>query len=444
MEDLMVSWLEVHTANELYQAVRGGLMHIQVVGEIAGVSMITLQPGMSLRGGSIRFAARGVRMARDNTLSDINLFCGDTEVALFVDPSLETLGTLTLHNVTTRGQIAIIAEGRLTSGHINADRVHVEAADVRARFHRPHAYGVDALQGAFTLWNRQPSPESIITAALSNLSAGSADEPVRGSGIFIAGTMDETPGGVVRVSALSTSEIHSDGGIAPGTADVISGGVFVVGGAIVDDVDNLGTTTTYGQNDMVLDNWGTVHHWTAHAAVTSKGPSGIGFVNFGDLGKLVVNAPLETYGDGARGFNLYGGTLGEAIFDSIRTYGDGAVGVQLSKPMPKLTVRKDLSTSGATGISLVKGVQTPLTAMALSIQDGGGIDQLTVGGKISTSGKGVTTVEVLGHLGTATIDKGIQATGVDGVGVRSRGSVEALSGIKVNAPAGTPSLFDKN
>jgi hypothetical protein len=30
---------------------------------------------------------------------------------------------------------------------------------------------------------------------------------------------------------------------------------------------------------MVLDTWGTVDQWIAHAPVVSYGPSGIGFVN---------------------------------------------------------------------------------------------------------------------------------------------------------------------
>ena len=39
--------------------------------------------------------------------------------------------------------------------------------------------------------------------------------------------------------------------------------------------------TTYGPNDMVLDNWGTVDRWISDDKVTSFGSSGIGFVNFG-------------------------------------------------------------------------------------------------------------------------------------------------------------------
>ncbi len=39
------------------------------------------------------------------------------------------------------------------------DGLHVAAADVRDRELRPHGFGVDVLQGAFTLWNRQDEGE---------------------------------------------------------------------------------------------------------------------------------------------------------------------------------------------------------------------------------------------------------------------------------------------
>jgi hypothetical protein len=83
---------------------------------------------------------------------------------------------------------------------------------------RPGAFGVEALQGAFTLWNRQPDPEVVITADLRGIGVGSAEAPVRGSGVFVGGHRTSgADGGTVQVSRLRTGEIHSDGGIAPGT-----------------------------------------------------------------------------------------------------------------------------------------------------------------------------------------------------------------------------------
>lgn len=128
-----------------------------------------------------------------------------------------------------------------------------------------------------------------LTAELLDISAGAEGAPVRGSGVFVGGHGDWTgkaDGGTISVTVLRTGEIHTDGSIASGTPDLISGGVFVICGASVERVESTGAVTTHGQNDMVLDNWGSVDAWTASAQVTSHGPSRIGFVNFGDITTL--------------------------------------------------------------------------------------------------------------------------------------------------------------
>jgi hypothetical protein len=148
----------------------------------------------------------------------------------------------------------------------------------------------------------QADDSVIVTADLVGLSVGRDGSPVRGSGVFVSGAGDK--GGRLNVSRLETGPIYSDGGIAPGTPDQITGGVFTVYGAHVDIVKNHFPVTTYGVNDMVLDNWGVVDLWIAEEKITSRGPSGIGFVNFGTVNDLKVTAPIETFGQGARGFNV--------------------------------------------------------------------------------------------------------------------------------------------
>ena len=105
------------------------------------------------------------------------------------------------------------------------------------------------------------------------ISAGRDGAPVRGSGVFVGGAGDT--GGRVLLRRLESGTICSDCGIAQGTPDSISGGVFVVYGAAADLVRNRGPVTTYGANDMVLDNWGTVDRWIAEEKITSHGPSGM-------------------------------------------------------------------------------------------------------------------------------------------------------------------------
>ena len=74
--------------------------------------------------------------------------------------------------------------------------------------------------------------------------------------MFVGGHGDwsgAADGGTVRVTTLRTGEIQTDGGIAPGTPDLISGGVFVISGADVEKVRNDGPVTTYGSNEIVLE-----------------------------------------------------------------------------------------------------------------------------------------------------------------------------------------------
>lgn len=437
----MTSAVTVHSAGELADALAAGTADITVEGEITGSPMITLPPGTTLRGGTLRFGARGIRLTTDNTLDNVRIEVPTHEVAVLNDPTVTDLGTLTLRNVTTRGQIALLAEGQVRAGHVRAEGVRIEAADVRGRYDRPHGFGVDALQGGFTLWNRQTDPAVALTAELLDISAGSADEPVRGSGVFVGGHGDQNglpDGGTIRVTELRTGAIHTDGGIPEATPDLISGGVFVITGATVDRVTCTGPVTTYGQNDMVLDNWGSVTTWTATAEVTSHGPSGIGFVNFGEIGTLDVQAPIVTTGKGARGFNLYDGSLDEARFAGIATTGDGSVGIQVSKPLRRLSVAGDVTTSGGEGLSLVKGVQVTLQAIALSVKAGGEVDSLEIGGRLATSGSRVATLEVDGTVRNFAVAGGIQALGEGSDAVWLRGNGIDLTGLTVAAEHGEP------
>lgn len=429
----------VTNAAELSEALGNGTAVIEVQGTITGSPMITLAPGVTLRGGTLRFGGRGVRLTADNTLEDITVETPDTEAAVLNDTGQTDLGTLVLRNVTTRGQVFLLAADAVRTGHVRVETLHVAGADVRGRFDRPHGFGVDVLQGAFTLWNRQPDTASVITAELLDISAGSADNPVRGSGVFVGGHGNSAglgDGGTVQVTELRTGEVHSDGGIPEATPDLISGGVFVVSGGVVEHVVDTAAVTTYGPNDMVLDNWGEVSRWTATAPVTSHGPSGIGFVQFGAIDKLDVQAPVLTTGDGARGFNLYDGTLGEARFTDITTTGDGSIGVQISKPLGALLISGDVTTSGGTGLSLVKGVQLTLSASAMSVKEGGVADTVAVGGKLATSGDGVSTLELLGKVQSFSVDGGVEATGRGSDAVHIAGDLSPLDDVTISAADG--------
>lgn len=406
----------VGDAAELADAIDAGATEIVVEGTISGSPSITLPPGVTLRGGELAFTAKGVRLTRDNTVRDITITTTPYEVAVYNDTSVPDAGTLTFENVTTVGQVLILADQDTMRARVEARGLHVREADVRGRVEQPHGFGVDVLQGGVTLWNRQKDPSATFTATLRDVSVGTMETPVRGSGVFVAGYGDREgrgAGGTFTADLIQTGEVVTDGGIAPGTPDKITGAVFVVSGATVDKVENVGAVTTHGQNDMVLDNWGYVKEWVATAQVTSTGPSGIGFVNFGDIDRLDVQAPILTTGPGARGFNLYDGSLKEASFHSIRTTGDGSIGIQVSRPLGSMTVHHDVETTGGQGMSLVKGVQVSLQAVALSVKSGGTIDSVTVGGSLRTRGDDVVTCEVEqgGTIQALTVGGTIEALG---------------------------------
>ena len=388
---------------------------IVVSGDLAEVPTVRLLPGQSLRGederSSVRFAdgTDGLQLSSDNRIHNIRLHASPDKRAIFNDTTVDSLGRIELRGVTTTGRVQILARDKVRGGHVDVKGLDIIAADARGEKERPHGYGVYVLHGAFTLWNMQSDDSVVVSADLVGLSAGRDGAPVRGGGIFVSGAGDR--GGRLNVRRLETDAIYSDGGIAPGTPDQISGGVFTVYGAHVDVVRNRGPVVTYGVNDMVLDNWGVVDRWTAEQKITSHGPSGIGFVNFGIVHELRVTAPIETFGQGARGFNVYTGTVNLAEFDRVITHADGAVGIQISQPIGRLVVHRGIETFGGTGPSLVKGVVINLSAIALSIKPGGSAREIEVSGGIKTNGAGVAPIEQHGAVDSLRVAGGFVAVG---------------------------------
>jgi len=404
------------TVDELTALARDTNVRLIVVrGELAKAPSVRLSPGQSLRGDGdqarIAFAdgSDGLQLSSDNRVHNIHLHASPDKRAIFNDTAVSSLGRIELRGVTTTGRVQILARDKVRGGHVDVNGLDIIAADARAEKERPHGYGVYVLHGAFTLWNMQSDDSVVVSADLVGLSAGRDGAPVRGSGIFVSGAGDK--GGRLNVRRLETDAVYSDGGIAPGTPDQITGGVFTVYGAHVDVVRNRGPVVTYGVNDMVLDNWGVVDRWTAEAKITSYGPSGIGFVNFGIVHELKVNAPIETFGQGARGFNVYTGTVNLAEFDRVITHADGAVGIQISQPVGKIVVHRGIETFGGAGPSLVKGVVINLSAIALSVKPGGSAREIEIAGGVKTNGSGVSPTEQHGAIDSLRITGGFVAAG---------------------------------
>jgi hypothetical protein len=405
----------VTTSDALVGAIKEVVGKVVISGRLSNAPSLHLSPGQSLCGAaedsSIAFvdAADGVELTSDNAIHNVHLYTEPQQRAIFNDTSVVTLGRVQLRGVTTQGRVQILARDKVRGGHLEVNGLDIVAADARAERERPHGYGVSVLQGSFTLWNMQHDEDVALSADLVGISAGREGAPVRGSGVFLSGAGNA--GGRVIVRRLETGPVYSDGGIAPGTPDSISGGVFVIFGAFADSVRNRGPVTTYGANDMVLDNWGTVDRWTADEKITSHGPSGIGFVNFGLVNVLQVNAPIETFGQGARGFNVYTGTVRSAEFERIVTHADGAVGIQLSQPVDDIKVHRGIETFGGVGNSLVKGVVVKLAAIALSLKPGANARRINIAGGLITHGEGVGPLELNGAIDSFKVTDGFAVAG---------------------------------
>jgi hypothetical protein len=403
---------------------------------------ITLPPGFSLKGKYkesciLSFCnGDGVGLTADNRIENLIVMTTPAARAIYTQTGLSDMGSIVLEDLSVTGQVSIIVRGGTHSLNLKVDKLHVAACDCRRYSEQPQKYGVNVYQGALTVYNFNGDAHSTIRASLTEITVGSRNAPVIGSGVFVSGFSDN--GGWVELEKLTTGAVYSNGMLPYGTADIITAGVFIVYGVKAKQVEHFGEIVTYGVNDMVLDTWGAVENWHAHAPVVSYGPSGIGFVNFGTVDEFLAEKEVVTYGLGARGFNQYDGTVKRIRFHSIETFGNGSIGIQVSKPVGSIVIQQGITTHGSVGNTLVKGVNMVLPAEAFSVKTGGAVDRLEVAGDLVTHGADVTTYAVEGGKGGAIDIKGrVLAHGErsDAVLVSKKGSTP-LTNVRAAAKAG--------
>jgi hypothetical protein len=383
---------------------------------------ITLPSGFSLSGADkekciLSFSnSDGIGLTANNEVSNLIIQTNPGNRAIYLLSNFPDLGTLRLKNLTITGQVQILTRTGTNKTNLIADNVDVVACDARRYSEQPQKYGVNVYQGAFTVYNYNSDEKSVINATLTNISLGRKGAPVIGSGLFVAGFGDN--GGWVLSDNITTGDIYSNGMIPFGQPDMITAAVFILNGAKIKKLAQIGTTTTYGVNDMVLDTWGQVEKWTAEKAITSYGPSGIGFVNFGVVDEFEAKDKIETFGLGARGFNQYDGTVGKATFHSIITNGNGSIGMQFSKPVGSISVSNGVVSHGSEGQTLVKGVIMTLPADGISVKPGGEIKELNISGGITTYGDNVHSYNVEGGVVKQLIIEGeVAANGNNSIAV---------------------------
>ena len=403
---------------------------------------ITLPPDFSLTGKNennciLGFCnGDGIGLTANNRIANLIIIAAPAARAIYTQTGFTNMGDITLKDLNVTGQVSIISRTGTERLNLVVDKLHIAACDCRRYSEQPQKYGVNVYQGALTVYNFSGDSKSNIYASLSDVSVGARNAPVIGSGIFVSGFGDQ--GGWVQLEKLTTGAVYSCGMLPYGTADIITAGVFIVYGVNAKRVEHFGEVVTYGVNDMVLDTWGTVENWLAHAPVISYGPSGIGFVNFGTVHNFVAEKEIITHGLGARGFNQYDGTVKSIRFKSIETFGDGSIGIQVSKPVGTIVVDENVVTHGSIGNTLVKGVNMQLPAQAFSVKPGGVVEKLVVNGDLVTHGANVATYAVEGgQIEMLDIKGKVLAHGrnSNAVLVTEKGSTP-LTNVRASAPAG--------
>ncbi|MDY2986381.1 MAG: hypothetical protein SOR77_01970 [Peptoniphilus sp.] len=400
---------------ELQKALETEGKEIEILNSISSPDTIKVKKGTKLigRGEKIFLSfinTEGISLEGDNEIKNISIQTKPENRAIYLNSQDENLGTINIEDTTITGVVQLMTRGSNKNLKLNIKNMDIVSADARRFSEKPQKYGVNVYQGALTIYNYNSNKDSDIEVSIEGVSIGRENAPAIGSGIFISGFNDD--GGKVLVKKLVTEDIFSNGMIPFGQPNLITGGIFILNGAYAEEIISNGTVETYGVNDMGLDVWGKVSRWIVNDKIKSYGPSGIGFVNFGEVEYFETNDSIETYGLGARGFNQYDGTIKEAYFDSIKTVGDGSIGMQFSKPVGKIVIKKDVTTKGSSGETLVKGVIMNLFADGISVKEGGEIEELIVKGNIETNGSDVVSYHLDGgFVKSFSIDGEIEAKG---------------------------------
>ena len=401
--------MKVKNYIQLEEALSSDEKIIELVCSINAVNTIKLKEGQKLISNKKNILLSfinggGIELTGDNEISNISIQTSPDKRAIYIDSNLEDLKEIALKNLTVTGMVQLLTRGNNKTMTVNINGLDIVSADSRNYPERPMKYGVIVYQGALTIYNFNPEEGSEIKVYAQNISLGRKHAPVIGSGIFISGFNDEA--GKIIIEKLTTNEIYSNGMIPTGQPNLITGAVFIAYGVYAKEIISNGAITTYGTNDMVLDVWETVDHWITKKKIMSFGPSGIGFVNFGHVKTFKAEDSIETYGMGARGFSQYDGTIQGATFKSIKTVGDGSIGMQFSKPVGRITIQESVITEGSSGETLVKGIIKVLKADAISVLDGGILEELNILGDLVTKGEDVVAYHVNGGLVKAMYLKG--------------------------------------
>jgi hypothetical protein len=141
----MSAWQAVTTAAELSAALHDGRKPSRFGAKFLGCRCSRL--GRVCVSLVVLFGAKGICLTCDNEIEGVTIRCPDSEVAIISDSSVSGLGTLSLHDVQTAGQVLLLARDAVKSGTVRVAGLKVLSADLRGRVSCPRGFGVEAMQG---------------------------------------------------------------------------------------------------------------------------------------------------------------------------------------------------------------------------------------------------------------------------------------------------------
>lgn len=386
----------INTVEELVAASQDRTARYLILrNDLTDVPSVRLMPFQSISGEfdgkKIKFqkGAEGFCLSKGNELKNLIIETDPDKRVIYQDQEMESMSTHHLSRLSVQGQISFIVGDKTKKGHIDASFVHVKHAATMQLLDRPNRFGVDMLQGAFTIWNKSEN-NCEIDVDISHFSCGGETTPINGSGLVIAGTEEQM--GRVKVNVLSCGHIYTKGEIGKGVADLVGAGIAICYQTLVRHMNIYGRITCYGGNEMGIYNWGTIERASMTDRIETHGANGCGFINAGNIGKFNFMHDIETFGNGARGFYMFEGVVKEIHFNKVTTHGDAASGIQFDHYIDVMSISEGIEVFGNALNVLFADTVVKASADALSIKHGGTMRLLKVSGSLISHGKEVRTI----------------------------------------------------
>lgn len=129
---------------------------------------ITLPPGFSLSGADKKSCilnfnnSDGIALTVGNKVTDLIIQTNPGNRAIFTLSNADDLGTLTISNLTVTGQVQILTRAGTNKTVLSASNIDIVACDARRYSEQPQKYGVNVYQGAFTVYNFNSDPQTLV------------------------------------------------------------------------------------------------------------------------------------------------------------------------------------------------------------------------------------------------------------------------------------------